>query len=441
MKCAFYEKEITPPLGCHIPGYFNLRQGSGVKDRLFARAVAISDDDNTVILVSIDGCTCDNSYVDTIKARIVEFTGVPATNILVGYTHSHTAVPTIWHNTQKIATENSLAAQEGYHTVFSKLIADCGILAYRQLSECSPYFAKGEVCGISFCRDYFMKNSTPRTNPPRMSPEIIGPTAETDNELPILFFRDANDKPMGAVISFACHPDCVDGTEYSGDYISELSKQLKAAYGDEFVTVYLLGTCGDINHFDVSKPGDAPDHYRMMGRLMAEKAINAISNAQPLSSTKLTSKFEVLTLKRREISEEVIADARDAVATIKEIKGIKISADNTDPDQYRLVMSRSLLNFVDNTPEERDIPLQFISIGDFKLYAMPSEVYCYFGRYIKQRSETPKTMVTTLCNASFGYIPTRDLFFDTIYESRPGANTLEIEAGYIMVDKLLEMGR
>ena len=30
---GFYEKEITPPLGCGIPGYFSIRRGCDVLDR------------------------------------------------------------------------------------------------------------------------------------------------------------------------------------------------------------------------------------------------------------------------------------------------------------------------------------------------------------------------------------------------------------------------
>ena len=47
--------------------------------------------------------------------------------------------------------------------------------------------------------------------------------------------------------------------------------------------------------------------------------------------------------------------------------------------------------------------------------------------------------MATLCNGTFGYVPTRDMFYDTIYESKPGANKLNREAGYIMAEKLLSM--
>ena len=433
---GFYEKEITPPLGCPIPGYFNLRRGSDVQDRLYARAVVVKEADNTVAIISIDACTVEKSVVDAIKERVEEYTGIPASNVLVGYTHTHTGMPR-WDYAggDEIATKSN----EGFHTVVTKLIADCAILAHLRLQKATAVFGKGEVSGISFCRDYFMKNSTPQTNPTRTSPEIEGPTAETDNELPVLFVKDENDKPLGALVGFACHPDCVSGDKYSGDYISELSLQLKKTYGDDFVTVYLLGACGDINHFDVSKESDPADHYRQMGRKLAGEAIKTVAFANELKELGVKASYETITIPRVHISDEKIATAQHYIDTVEEIKGIKLAADGTNPDQYNLAMSKRLMSFLKTVPESFEVPVQVIQIGEFTLYAFPSEIFCHFGKLVKEGDGTDTCMVATLCNAAFGYVPTRDMFYDTIYESRPGSNQLDKEAGYIMAEKLISM--
>lgn len=433
---GFYEKEITPPLGCNMPGYGNVRPGLDVKDRLFARAAVVREGDETVALISVDACTVDNQLVSLVTDRVEEYVGIPRKNILLAYTHTHTGIPRI----DTVGDEKTTYNEEGYHTVMSKLVADCAILAFKRLKKCTIHFGKGEVEGISFCRNYFMSNSTPRTNPPRTSPEIIKPCAETDNDLPVLMVKDENGEPMGAIVSFACHADCVGIDEYSGDYISVLSKQLKKVYGEDFVTVFLLGCCGNINHFNVSKASDAPDHYVMMGQKIAGEAIKAAAFAEELSKSHLRVAFEMLPMNRREVSEEQIAEAEHIVRTVKKIEGIKIAADGTDPEQYQLMMSKSLLRFVENTPEKISVPVQVIGIGEFKIYAFPSEIFCYYGQYIKEK-DGGKCMVATLCNGSYGYVVTPDLFYDTIYEARPGANRLQREAGQIMADKLLEMAR
>lgn len=439
LKCAFYEREITPPLGCNLPGYGNCRPGSDVKDRLMAKAAVFSDGENTVAMIALDLLHIYKEIRDEIAERIHKYTGIPKDNVLVAAIHSHTGIPLKdWSNpNEQEATDN----QANYYDVFTKIIADCAILAYKRLQDANLSYALGNVEGISFCRDYFMKNSTPRTNPGRLNPDVIGPCNETDNELPVLMVKSASGKPLGAIVCFACHLDCVGGTDYSGDFASELSNQMKKLYGNDFVTVFFMGTAGDINHFNVNVADDAPDHYRMMGQKIAGEALRALSFAEEVKGDKIRNEYEVLTIKRLQVSEEKLAAAKHIVATVKPIPGIKVAADGTAKDQYDLMMANKLLNVLQTSPEEFEVPVHFIQIGDVKFYGFPSEIFCKFGLMIKEQCGTDKRFVATCCNGAYGYVPTEDMFYDTVYESAPGSNRMQKEAGYILVDKLLEMGR
>ncbi|MDP4132556.1 MAG: neutral/alkaline non-lysosomal ceramidase N-terminal domain-containing protein [Bacillota bacterium] len=435
IKTAFYEKEITPPLGCAIPGYFNLRQGSDVKDRLYAKAVVVDNGSNIIAIAAADGCIVEAKIRDRVADRVFKYTKINPENIMLAYTHTHTGIP-------MSETSGDLDADDcakGYIDVLVRLIADCITLAYYRLKESNITFGTGEVEGISFCRNYFMKNSTPRTNPGRLNPDIEKPVSGTDNDLPVLFFRDKDGVPIGAVTCFACHQDCVDGTQYSGDFSSELSKQLKKAYGEDFVSIFLAGTCGNINHFDVTREKDAPDHYRMMGRIIAGEALKTIAKSKPVIGDGVVSKYKIITMNRADIPEEKLKEAKNIVATIKEIKGIKLAADGTDPDQYNLAMAKKLLNFAEG-PDKFDVPVQVIKIGDFTLYAFSNEVFYQYGKMVKDAKEG-KYMVSSMCNASYGYVPTKDLFYDTIYESKIGSNRLEKDAGFKMAEALIEMGK
>lgn len=438
IKCAFYEKEITPPLGCNLPGYGSLRPGSDVKDRLMAKACVFSDGKETVALIALDSLRILYEVREEIAKRVSKFTGIPEKNVLVAAIHSHTGIP---EKDYKCDNADVMKSQEHYFDIFPKLIADCAILAYKRLEDSEITFGIGNVDGISFCRDYNMKSSTPRTNPGRLNPDIIGPASKTDNELPVLFVKSADGTPKGAIVCFACHLDCVDGTEYSGDFASELSKQMKKLYGEDFVTVFFMGTAGDINHFNVNTAGDPPDHYRKMGRKIAGEALRVISFAEPVCGDSVKCKFEIIKIDRNHISEERIARAKHIVATVKPIPGIKIAADGTAKDQYDLMMANKLLQFLDTDPEVFDVPLHFIQIGDVKFYGFPSEIFCHFGLMVKEKYGTDKCIVASYCNGAYGYVPTRDMFYDTIYESMPGSNRLDKEAGYIMAEKLVEMGK
>ncbi|MBQ9940052.1 MAG: neutral/alkaline non-lysosomal ceramidase N-terminal domain-containing protein [Clostridia bacterium] len=437
IKCAFYEKEITPPLGCNLPGYGNLRAGSDVKDRLMAKACVILDENETVALIAIDCLHITHDIRDEIAKRVNEFTPIKEENVLVAATHTHTGIPQKGYDSDQKAAEN----QNCYFDIFPKLIADCAILAYKRLEYSQIYFAMGKVDGISFCRDYIMKNSTPRTNPGRLNPDIIKPVSQTDNELPVIFIKNADGKPMGAITAFACHQDCVGGTEYSGDFSSEISNQMKKSFGQDFVILFFEGTAGDINHFNVNTASDEPDHYRKMGLKLSGEIIKNISFAEKIKSENIKCRFEKIKIDRVEVDEEKIARAKHIIETVKPIPGIKIAADGTSKEQYDLMMAKKLLWMLETSPEIFDIPLHYIQIGDIDFFGLPSEIYCYFGTNLKERNNNKNCIVATCCNGAYGYVPTKDMFYDTIYESTPGSNRMDKNAGYIMVDKLIEMSK
>lgn len=431
MKVAFYEKDITPPLGCSIPGYFNERLGSDVKDRLFAKACVISDGKNTVAILAVDALYVLRDTCEKIINRIQQNTALKAENIMICATHTHTGGP--------VSTDDNRAVDEFYLEMLQYTAADCVILAYHKLSDCNVKYARGNVDSISFNRNYIMKDGTVKTNPGRLNPEIVKPYAGIDPELSILYFENYGEKPCGAIINFACHLDCVDGTEYSGDYASAISKELKSIYGEDFVSLFILGACGNINHFDVSKQSDAPDHYVKMGKTLAEEAVRAINKAEGINGGILTSDKQLIQIKRRLPTDEEIEKAEDIINNTKLIEGIKLASDS-DPDQFNLIMAKKLLESIEGE-DEISLYVQVIRIGDSLIYALPSEIFYQFGVYIKENSPFERSFVATLSNGSSGYIPIRELFLPHIYESKLNKDSLVADAGYIIADKALEMGQ
>ncbi len=430
-KCAFYEKEITPPLGFNMPGYFNVRAAGDVKDRLYAKALVVSNDSKKIAIISIDCLYAETYMRDDIVDRICKFTDIKSENILYSANHSHTAIPLkSWYDEPYVDT---------YAKIACDLIADCVILADKRLEECSIRYGVGEVNGIAFVRDFYMKNSTPTTNPGRLNPDIEKSVADIDRDLPVVIFEDSNGKALGSIISYACHQDCVGGEDYSGDFSSSITYELKKKYGENFVSMFMAGASGNINHFDVTKSDDSPDHYIKMGKIIADETLKVIEKAQPVCGSELLSEYEVLNIPRLDVADDLIENAKHTIATVKPIEGVKIAADSTDSSQYNLAMAKILMKFV-NGPEKIAVPLQTIRVGNLVFYAFPGEIYSQFGQMIKEKSTAKKCVVVTHCNASIGYVPTSDMFYDTIYESLPGSCTVEKEGGYKMVDKLLQMG-
>ena len=93
LKCGFYEKDITPPLGANIPGYFVQRKAEGVKEELFSKALALEVDGTCAIVISVDAVLMAQEVHDTAVARIFKATGIPSDRILISATHAHTGGP------------------------------------------------------------------------------------------------------------------------------------------------------------------------------------------------------------------------------------------------------------------------------------------------------------------------------------------------------------
>ncbi|MBR4372117.1 MAG: hypothetical protein IKS92_13790, partial [Victivallales bacterium] len=75
--------DITPGLGCHMCGYFEDRLATGINDPLYVKALAISDGEREIGLVTLDIIVISRPVVEKAKALIQERIGVDAEHILI----------------------------------------------------------------------------------------------------------------------------------------------------------------------------------------------------------------------------------------------------------------------------------------------------------------------------------------------------------------------
>ena len=155
LKAGFWETEITPPLGCVIPGYYTPRYADGVKDRLYAKALAVSNGENTVAMLSIDAIGAGADITEAVTKRASEFSGILKENISVSSTHTHTGIP--------CASEDK--ADDEYDAMLIRLGADCICMAYQRMEEAEIKFGKGKIEGIAFNRIYNMADGRIQTAP------------------------------------------------------------------------------------------------------------------------------------------------------------------------------------------------------------------------------------------------------------------------------------
>ncbi len=422
MKVAFYESDLTPPLGGFIWGHYNEVRGGEVQDRLYARAVVTEVAGEVSAIVCIDSCALPADMHDAVTARIFEYTGIPAERVCLCSNHTHWGMPIA------DAPELNCFADAAYRDVCYRVTADTVTLAYRRLADATAVFGTSLLYGYSFCRDYFLKRGAGVTFN-GANEEIDHMLSEIDPDVNVMLFKQG-DTPVGALVNYSLHQCCGSDftrkqSAYTGDYASTLEKELKKIYGPDFVCVFLLAPCGDINHINTAH--EKPYHTNVeIGKALAEKVQEALETAVPVKADTLTVKKETLTIPTRE-AEKYTTRARIAELAQK-------------GDMMR---ARNLVYYqATNKDTEKTLLMQTVKLGDVAFYFFPGEIFVDFGKAIKARTTAGHVMVVENCNSYCGYVPTKRAFEPDcdLYETTLCHHSCLVpEAGEMMVEKLLTM--
>lgn len=86
-RASIMPKESVPLAG----GDWTKRYSTGSMDDVSITCVALRQQEQTVLLYSMDLITATDNFVDPTKAAISDATGIPQENILMNATHTHSA--------------------------------------------------------------------------------------------------------------------------------------------------------------------------------------------------------------------------------------------------------------------------------------------------------------------------------------------------------------
>lgn len=419
MKAGFYECDITPPLGCYLTGYGVPRYAQEVHTRLSAKAVVLEDNGECNVIISVDMCEFPHEMHDIVTKRIFEFTKISPDKVCIHSTHSHCGAP-VWDD----PAINCYGDNE-YKSVFYRLVADCAILAYNRLEESTIYFAKKNAQGIANSRCHIMKDGSMKSFVLDLS-ETKKPLCTPDDEVTMIF-AEQHGKLAGVLYSFACHQDTTeeDKTGYSGDYSAVVSEYLKEKYGSGFISVYLAGPSGDINHINPERSEQIG--YKQIGKIISDAIICGEGEKIKIDG-RLRSQKEQISIPKRKYSDDEFE------------KLAKYYLDNDGGSTFRL--SNLIFYHQNDKSECRDLYVQVVAIGDFALVIYPGEMFVEYSHRTKAFSPFKHTMVAENSNGHGGYIPTPDAFSENsyLYEISPAYDSdLIAEAGEILFEKANEI--
>jgi neutral ceramidase len=429
--------DITPPIGYRMSGYFNERLSTGTLNPLHAKAIVLRQGDASAAMVFCDIIGMSLDVSSRARRLAAERTGIPESNILIAATHSHTgplyfgALRKHFHDTAVAEHGDDPCEKVDYaEELVGKLV---GAITQANTAAKPVLLAAGSTDqqGLSFNRRFHMKDGTVRFNPGVLNPDIVGAAGPIDPEVGMVFFRDADgDCPIAAIINFALHLDTIGGTNYAADYPYYLEQLLREKYGDKFVLLFGTGTCGDINHIDVTKKERLQTDY--IGRSLAE-TVNAKKESLKIIPEPLLGVVTgIVEAPLQQFGPDKVAWARENIKKV----GTKELSFLEQVEAYKILaiqMRRS-----------RTIPLEvqvFRLSRDVAVVGLPGEVFVDLGLAIKQASPFATTLVIELCQDAPGYIPTKKAFAEGSYETvnsrvAPGGGEMIAEAAIRLLKEL-----
>jgi len=429
--------DITPPLSYRMSGYFRERLSTGTSNPLRAKAVVLRQGDERAALVFYDIIGLSLDVTSRARRQAAEKTGIPAANILIAATHTHTgplyfgALRKHFHDLAVAGYGSDPCEKVDYP---SELVAKLVKVIAQADAAAKPVRLEAGVAeqrGLSFNRRFHMKNGTVRFNPGILNPDIIRVAGPIDPEVGIVFFNEVgSDNAAAALVNFTLHLDTVGGTKYAADYPFYLEQSLRKRYGKEFVLLFGTGTCGDINHIDVTKKERLKTDY--IGKTLAETVMAEAASLKAVAEPALAVRSEIVQAPLQRYGPKEVAWARE---NIKKVGTRELSF-------LKQVEAYKILAVEMRRGETMPLEVQVFRLSrDVAVVGLPGEVFVDLGLAIKRASPFPTTLVIELCQDAPGYIPTKKAFAEGSYETvnsriAPGGGEMMVEAAVRLLKAL-----
>jgi neutral ceramidase len=454
IRVGVAEVDITPPVGFPMAGYYHERLAEGQLDPLKAKAIVLDDGGTRAALVVCDLIGIATDLSRAIRQRAAEKTGIPAPHIVIAATHTHTAPDYM----KELYLSLGGMRQDPVRADYVARLIDGPVEAIAAASAAAqPAILQSGIAlqepTVSFNRRFLMRDGSVRTWMSLDNPEVIRPAGPIDPQIGILSIHEKAGKQLGIVSNFALHLDTVGGTKWSADYPHYIETTLRQAAGDEVVSIFGTGCCGDINHSNPSKK--ERNKADQIGNAIGASIHKSLGQLQLVEADKLAVKSKIVPLPLQDATREEVdrainvleaARRREKVDFFEHVTAYKKLILDQLRHQQRQAntaghiswgLSRSLAGIGDHLPVEVTV----MTLGqDLAIVCLPGEVFVELGLAIKQGSPFRTTLVIELSGAvETIYIPTRAAFAQGSYEVTN--STLQPGAGELLVETALTLLR
>ena len=360
----------------------------GILDRLYARAIVVDNGITSAALVTIDTGMIFEQLWKNLTRKIEQELGIPARNIVLTPTHTHSGV--MWaqpdleekiFESVKLAKEKLQPARIGYGTGVSYVNVNRNIIDQK-----TRRWWEG--------------------------PNYEGPS---DKTVAVVKFESLAGEPIAVYYNYAMHAVTVGQLDQiSGDAPGAASRYIEHSFDDKVVAVWSTGACGDQNPIYFQQTYD----LREIRIKDYAKRGTDISNAMPPGGEglnkqdptviKLMNQQKQMILSMGQfLGEEVMHVMRgmDRMSGSGKIIGNQKMVSFPGRDRTNKGRAGYEGTYKDGEPVE--LRLGLLMIDDIAFGTVNAEVFNLIAQRLKRESPLSRTIMITITNgmANSGYIP------------------------------------
>lgn len=364
-----------------------IQPATGAHDPIMARAVLLHDSVTPLAIVSCDVIGFTANTVADIRLRISQRSGIPAGNILIGCTHTHSgpaAMP--FRGAMGHVDHIWLAKAE-------RRIVDLVCRLPEALQPATLACGEARVPGIGY-------NRQDERRP-------------IDDTLTAVGIDSEDGRAIATLLNFATHAVVLGprNLEYSGDYPGEAARQIAELRGG--VGLFLLGACGDVDPIVYRDRGWGSGTFfdtRDIGGRLADAAMDVLARARPAGEVTINVVPATLALPLDPPPDEAALDA--LTRDLERDRDTAHEQGNAMEELVALAMldwAGALKQALQQGRVPQTLPVEVFAarLNELRIAAVPLEPYSDISLRVRERLKPAPLLFAGYSNGLFGYCASR----------------------------------
>lgn len=355
------------------------------KGELFVRALVFVKGEKKIAIVNIDNLGWPAALGNRSR-KLIEH--IPAENILIGATHTHSAPDAYAFPDQT----GSHGADLDYLEDCVKKVAEAVNEALQNAQPANLKIAVGKAEG-KIAYNYY-------------APQLYDPRCGVIQAI------DLEGRPIATLVNYAIHPEVLGNDQgiLSPDLVGPFYDRIEEKTGG--MAVFMNGAQGGMvtadNRLEDDNEARSWAECLRIGNLLADEALRIVSDAQVQENPNIHCASKTISFP-------------------------------IESEMLKFILQNSPLSMSTGDSETISTTLNLLNIGTAQVLTIPGEALPNIGYYLKRNMPTEHPFLFGLTNDAFGYILTKEDFnsFDRYaYVSR---TSLGERTGEILIDALLKM--